>query len=406
MIEPTEQRYAFLTQILTSTPGFLLHYGEDLFLKREVFLYSLEIKEIVFGDAYVNKLRKASSLTHAGFLHILDTVFTENKILVVLKHKSGKPLIQVLNQTSWTFSQIVTLATELGVSMLDAMEEQITGFSVDTGNLWLSEDGRLSVINFWEDGAPQSQGAIGLCNLMIQLSSGSEQIQDPFEPFDTHLFQKGLLLAQSEQKEALMKLIRRVHQGQASLSTLIFGLQDLLQTDKPRTPGKIGETTIPLNSNIKKINLGIPLVNPSIMEPGKPAVISKKVIMIASSGLITVVIVIWLWSLSSQPNDNRAKPIESLSPTHLSTPHITQSPQPSTSVGSQGEANTEVIVPNLLGMTQADAEKQALNDGLRYSYVMETNQQAKGTVFKQEPASGTIALKGESVKFWVSKGSQ
>ncbi|PYI55497.1 PASTA domain-containing protein [Paenibacillus flagellatus] len=65
-----------------------------------------------------------------------------------------------------------------------------------------------------------------------------------------------------------------------------------------------------------------------------------------------------------------------------------------------------VTVPSLVGLSKADAEKQALAAGLRYSYFLEANAQAAaGTVFKQDPAPDGKVAKGSRVTFYVSKGS-
>ena len=51
---------------------------------------------------------------------------------------------------------------DLGVSLLDAMEERITGFTVAPENLWLAADhDKLSVINYWDNGDPRHQGLLG-----------------------------------------------------------------------------------------------------------------------------------------------------------------------------------------------------------------------------------------------------
>jgi beta-lactam-binding protein with PASTA domain len=57
----------------------------------------------------------------------------------------------------------------------------------------------------------------------------------------------------------------------------------------------------------------------------------------------------------------------------------------------------------LVGLTQAEAEKQALSSGLHYKYFIEPNGQAQGAVFKQEPQPGSNMSKGDNVTFWIGK---
>ncbi|MNI10465.1 PASTA domain protein [compost metagenome] len=60
-------------------------------------------------------------------------------------------------------------------------------------------------------------------------------------------------------------------------------------------------------------------------------------------------------------------------------------------------------MPNLVGLTQAEAERKSLASRLRYSFVIETNEQSPGEVFKQEPEAGSKIKTGEEIKFWISK---
>ncbi|MFC0214955.1 PASTA domain-containing protein [Paenibacillus chartarius] len=68
--------------------------------------------------------------------------------------------------------------------------------------------------------------------------------------------------------------------------------------------------------------------------------------------------------------------------------------------------NGPTSVPKLIGLTRAEAEKTALAAGLRYSFSIIHSDAPQGTVFEQEPAAGTAAARGDSVKFSVSRGSQ
>ncbi|MDB5054202.1 MAG: hypothetical protein JWM44_2252 [Bacilli bacterium] len=409
------KRYVAHSQILALSNG-LLYNGEDTSLQREVLLYTTKNQQGASDDEYVCKLRKASTLAHDGFLHIFDTSFEEDSILIVLKYIQGKPLIHGLKQQIWTFPRIITLVADLGVSILDAMEEQITGFSVAAENLWLSEDERLSVINYWEDGEPQTIGAIGLCNLMIQLFSGLAEIQDPDEAFDTYLYRVGLHQASAEQKEALIKLVRRVYQGKASLSSLIFGLQDLSQANRSTEKEQPVNAPIPDAAALSRLQTqqrtatanviieSIPPESDFMVEETIPFY-KKKPIIIASS-LIVVILLIWvLWPPHKSERNPSITATDSSNPAQEATPQITAEPQQSTEAPVDGGQSQNITIPKLVGMTQSDAEKQALSFGLHYSFVIEANSEAKGIVFKQDPEPDTPGVKGDNIKFWVSKGT-
>jgi hypothetical protein len=415
-----ENRYVIHSQKIPLSKGFL-YTGEDVSLQRKVILYTVDNNERGPSDAYIDKIRRASSLTHDGFQHILDTSFGESSLLVVLKHRPGKPLIQELGNRTWTFPQVISLVTDLGVCLLDAMEEQITGFSVVAENLWLGEDGRLSVINYWEDGEPQTQGAIGLCGLMIQLFSNTAEIPGFFEALDLHLGRIALLQATSEQKEALIKLARRVCQGQSSLPSFIFSLQSMPQMNTSNGEGRTATPPVqmPAAATLSRRTQQQPVkpvakedieeVDDDEEEEEKRPFYKKP--LVGVSGLIIVVLFVWvLWP--SHKADKHPPVPTSDSSKPLSTPESTmnsQKPQSSATPSDQGNGSgqgEEITIPNLVGMTQADAEKQALASGLHYKYVVEVNPQADGSVFKQDLEAGTKGMKGDNIIFWVGKASQ
>jgi eukaryotic-like serine/threonine-protein kinase len=392
MDKSIEKRYVPHSQIHSLNNGSI-HYGEDLFLHRKVMLYMTEFVEKQSVEAYTLKIRKTASFKNDGFLHILDTSFEERSVLIVLQFRPGKLLLGELKQPMWTFPYAIKLVADLGVSMLDAMEEQIIGYSIGVENLWLSEDEHLSIINYWEEGETHTQGAIGLCRLLLQLLSGSTEIPGPFEAIHTYLERIHIPMATAEQKVALVTLIKRVCQGQASLSTLIFDLQSFFVAKKAN------EEAIPFYS-AKAIENNS--VDPKAVEK-EPIRLFKWVGIGGAFSLVLAIFLIWFLWPSPKHNEHVSVPTStdkpSLNPSPIKTLEPTSKPQ------STAKENQEVSVPNLIGLTQADAEKQALSVGLHYDYFLEANQQTKGSVFKQNPDAGTKASKGDNITFWVSKGS-
>ena len=415
-----EERYVTHSQIQTLSKKQLF-LGEDLSLQREVMLYTIDNLNNEFYDDYIRKFKKASAFVHAGFQHILDTSIDDHSIFIVLEHKSGKPLLQYLNKQEWAFNQIITLISDLGVSMLDGMEEQITGFSVAADNLWLSEENRLSFINFWEDGNPQFTGPLGLCSLIIQISSGSTQIPDPFKALDNYLLQIDQLKASTEQKSALIKLVRRAYHGQASLSSLVIGLQGLLHIKStteelpafiapPPAPAPIVRVPItraPVQHQAVEAPNNMKILPPEDEDEDDEEITlpfyKRKSTLIV--GLFFVALVIWIIWPSSQLSKNPAESSpdpnaqNSIAPTTIAT----QQPTPSQANPVIGPGK-DTTIPNLVGMKLANAEEQAKLSGLHYKYTIEINADAvSGTVFKQDLAANAKAVQGDTIIFWVSK---
>ncbi|GIP37015.1 hypothetical protein J31TS4_02950 [Paenibacillus sp. J31TS4] len=448
-------RYAAHSQIQPLSGG-ALYYGEDKALPREVLLYHTERPGGSADDDYARAIRRASTLNHNGFQHILDSSFDEASVLVVLQHRPGKPLIQELRTRIWTYPKIIHLATGVGLAMLDALEGQVGGYPASADNLWLGEDGRLSFLNYWEEGPAHTQGAMGLCSLMLQLFSGAEQMPRPCESLDPVLGKVGLFQATPEQKETFAELVRRVCSGRMSLPALVFelrGLQKQLEQStkpqpvygnaavpapaaaseqeharpaqeeaaaprQPRTPAAAPEAAAPAAKPDARASSGrrteapvpAPVEEPVDEEPAKPWFYKKSIVI--GSAVIVVGFLVWVFWPSADParrplfeganpapsvqTSASPKPTASAKPTERPSAPPTQTPPPV----------ADGTVPTLVGLPRADAESTAIAAGYRYNFLMEPNEQPEGTVFKQTPEPGASAEKGSNITFWVSKGPQ
>ncbi|GGI43824.1 hypothetical protein GCM10008018_04050 [Paenibacillus marchantiophytorum] len=394
--------------LILSLPQGNLTYGDDIFLTRKVHLYHIKLQPGQSGVEYISKLNHKAAFIHDGFQHILDTSVDETSVTIILQAKPGSLFSQRMK--GWTYPAIVALIADLGVSLLDAMEERITGFSVDADNLWLSDHDKLSVINYWDVGHPQTQGAVGLCRLMIQLFTGAETIPGAFEVMHTHLERASIPTATYEQKMALIRLIKLVCQGQASLSSLIFGLRSLPSTaiEAVSTPTQPSYQRKPLPETEETAS--VEDANEIREEPRARTKGDQPVSWLTKAGLgaiaVLVIVIIVVWALWPSNTDHPAAvtPTQTKSaPTPTATP--TASAVPTKPAGDVNKQAEEVVIPNLVGQTQEEAEQLMLAVGLHYNYVIEASDQPKGTVTKQDPKSGSKGLQGDNVTFWVSKGS-
>jgi beta-lactam-binding protein with PASTA domain len=93
---------------------------------------------------------------------------------------------------------------------------------------------------------------------------------------------------------------------------------------------------------------------------------------------------------------------------------VKQSPLPQVTAKTQdpkldnatqpGAGQEQVKAPSLVGISRQEAEKLILATGLHYQFFLEANDQAQGTVLKQDPLPQTIVPSGGNITFWVSKG--
>lgn len=107
---------------------------------------------------------------------------------------------------------------------------------------------------------------------------------------------------------------------------------------------------------------------------------------------------------TSTPNGDTTPPAttDPTAPTEPVTPENPTTPGEPAEPGTELPAVEQGKAPNLVGLTKEDAEKQALAAGLKYSFVIESQEGGtKGTVFKQEPAAGSEVKKGDRITFSV-----
>jgi serine/threonine-protein kinase len=139
----------------------------------------------------------------------------------------------------------------------------------------------------------------------------------------------------------------------------------------------------------------------------------KRISLTLSLALLSVVVFIGVFALLIETTGHKESASKVASSTTLNKQQQPAPDTPNTNkpeikeVKEPAAVNKEenVKVPSLTGLTKEAAEQQALALGLRYSFYIETNQLAAGTVFKQEPQPNEEAAKGSRVTFWISKGS-
>ncbi|NEW05018.1 PASTA domain-containing protein [Paenibacillus sp. SYP-B3998] len=393
MNEQVSSRYVPSSQIVTLHNG-AIYRGKDIVLNRQVLLYKTRLQEGQNSDTFVRTYSLQAGFQHEGFHHILDTVSEDGYDVIILQSKPGILWKDALQTKHLTFDNVINIVSDLGVSILDALETQVTGFSLEATNLWLGENGRLSVINYWDNGESQAQGAIGLCRVCMQFITQTIEIPGPFETLHAHLERQPMPTATAEQKQGLIKLVKQVGQGQASLPTFIFGLRKLLSTNGLVDEGEALPSIAPI----------------PIREARKFNSFPRANITVLALVLIAVFITWALWPSSSSKSNRHVSVTPSQTAKPLADPSVSKQPPAQitatpTDSETKAEPKKEAVIPNLVGLSQVDAENHALAAGLHYNFLLETNSQAKGTVTKQEPAAGTKGMQGDNVTFWISKGN-
>ncbi|SCW64556.1 serine/threonine protein kinase [Paenibacillus tianmuensis] len=412
MEKSINQRYVLTEPILPMLSG-MLYNGKDLPLRRDVVFFVVESTDEAAKEAYIRKLREVAPLSDNRFLHILDVGMEPNYIFAVLKTFDGKPFIQELKGHRFTPEEAVSKVLELGKGLMDALEEGISGCSVHAANLWLNDDGQLKIINYWEKGTHAQRGAQGLGCLLYQILTRSESIPVSFDTIE-HRLREALVAIPSVEQELLIATLRRVWNDQETLASFMLVLQSLRQdtavrqeVSKPVRERQVQEKTEPERAYEEEDPAEEEEAPPrrSLGRAGRKLLVGTAIACLGGAAAF-----VWLGKDREEPSGKGVSPAQTehyapVQPSH----HTYDKPAGPEVVSDPNQKKAEdkiVIVPNLIGLQNDTAGKQAIAAGLRYGFDIVANEREEGTVFKQEPAAHTQVTKGTEIKYWVSKGKQ
>ncbi|MFB6366428.1 PASTA domain-containing protein [Paenibacillus elgii] len=414
MEKSINQRYVLTEPILPMLSG-MLYSGKDLPLRRDVVFFVVESTDEAAKEAYIRKLREVAPLSDNRFLHILDVGMEPNYIFAVLKTFDGKPFIQELKGHRFTPEEVVSKVLDLGKGLMDALEEGISGCSVHAANLWLNDDGQLKIINYWEKGTHAQRGAQGLGCLLYQILTRSESIPASFDTIE-HRLREALAAIPRVEQELLIATLRRVWNDQETLASLMLVLQSLRQDtavrqelSEPMGDRQVREKTEPERA-YEEENPAEEEESPprrSLGQAGRKLLVGTAIACLGGAAAF-----VWLGKDQEEPSGKGVSPAQTEHRAPVQPSHHTYDKPAGPEVVETNDSDPKqaddkiVIVPNLIGLQNDTAGKQAIAAGLRFGFDIVANEREEGTVFKQEPAAQTKVPKGTRVKYWVSKGKQ
>lgn len=413
MEKSINQRYVLTEPILPMLSG-MLYSGKDLPLRRDVVFFVVESTDEAAKEAYIRKLREVAPLSDNRFLHILDVGMEPNYIFAVLKTFDGKPFIQELKGHRFTPEEAVSKVLELGKGLMDALEEGISGCSVHAANLWLNDDGQLKIINYWEKGTNAQRGAQGLGCLLYQILTRSESIPVSFDTIE-HSLREALTAIPRVEQDLLISTLRRVWNDQETLASFMLVLQSLRQdtairqeVSMPVWDRQVREKTEPERAYEEEDPVEEEEEAPprrSLGRAGRKLLVGTAIACLGGAAAF-----VWLGKDQEEPSDKGISPVQTehhapVQPSHQ-TYDIPAGPEVANDPNQKKAEDEIVIVPNLIGLQNDTAGKQAIAAGLHFKFDIVANEREEGTVFKQEPAAHTQVPKGTEIKYWVSKGKQ
>lgn len=437
----------------------------DRSLSRSVLLYEIAPERTTTDSR--ETVKRGASFTHDRFMHILDVGTEKGMPYAVFKACEGSPLVDELHRHRLRPQQLLTAVYELGKAMQDAAEEGMYGFSVCADNLWLGSGAAFMPIHYWDAADERRRGAAGLCHLLYQLAARTDELPDHADTADNRL-RIALRALPPETLEALLALYRRVFREKLSLTAFLLELHVHIQgaatkeairpapaaqpqTEKqpqqtqpqtvqqpvprpqpqhiaaPRSvperkaerPAPVQAAASPLEETKKFQAVAEPAASGDT-EPEENGAsadrrsIWKKIAIISGAACLFVIVFVGGLMLIFQvanPSESDRTAAKDTAPASPSTAAPTPAPKQPDTGNAAADKTVQTVeavpttIPQLVGLSKADAEKRALASGLHYTFYIEKDNAAKDTVFKQEPKAGDPAVKGGSVTFWVSKGN-
>ena len=166
-------RYMLEQPIKELTNGLLLK-GMDLIFKRSVLIYTFQVTDGLAHQEALRWMRKASQMSDEHFMHVLDAGSENGTLFAVLQGGTGRPLSERLLDLEITGRKALMYIHELAKGIREARRKRLPECSVDAENLWIEDNGRLRIINFWVEGRYGRRGVPGLALLLYQLSAKTD----------------------------------------------------------------------------------------------------------------------------------------------------------------------------------------------------------------------------------------
>jgi hypothetical protein len=436
-------RYTLNQPIKKLANGLWLR-GMDLTFKRDVLLYTCQESDESAHQETLRWMRKASQMSDEHFMHILDAGSEDGTLFAILQALTGNPLSDRLSDLDITGHKALTYVYELAKGIRETRLNRLLDCSVDAENLWIEDNGRLRIMNYWTEGKNGRCGVPGLALLLYQLCAKTDI---PTSSISAYSFDLNRSFADFSDvtRERAVDLACMAYEGTCTLADFQQELEVLLGINGER---KTQLLTLALPANDMKSSSGQKWKSAVNEYRELQARISKttgrkmaqlselfresfqlrkwRLLSMAVFGVL--VLLFWL-SLRPQPDfvsgskpqtiptpastevsmnrNETSKPTASASEMPAQTGAPTRMPvdanvQPTVDGEVQAKAG---VVPDLVTHTRADAEKMAIASGLRYQFILESNVAVKGVVFKQDRTPGTAVRNGDRITFWVSKGN-
>lgn len=394
-----------------------VYKAKDNLLNRFVAVKILK-KEFSDDKDFVDKFKReataAASLSDNNIVNIYD-VGTEGYInYIVMEYINGKTLKQIINENgSLESSRVINIAIQIGRALDCAHKNNIIHRDIKPHNIVVTDEGVVKVTDF---GIAKVSNSVTITNTSKIMGSAHyfspEQARGGFVDNRSDLYSLGIVMyematgkvpydAESPVSVALKHIQEQVIPPIKLNSTIPQGLNNIILKLVEKEPIKRYQSAKELIKDLEniKINTGYTIdkndydndatrvmepivldneeeVEEEELEEGKKKLSGKKKSIILFS--LVAVLVIGLGFLGGYLLFNKG----------LST-------KPS---------SKNVVIPNIIGKSKADAEKAIKNKGLVFTVAgYKKSDKDAGTVLECDPGEGKTVASGSEVRVIVSR---
>ncbi|MFT9850195.1 PASTA domain-containing protein [Aneurinibacillus sp. REN35] len=386
------ERYVPDTLLYAGEAG-QLHRGHDSVLRRDILLYIFPRT-----SAHEDRIMHVSSA-----LQILDRGETAEEAFVILEYVPGFLLDAQPKARKLSLKEALGMARQFVGILEEANRTDGRGLLFTKHNLWLTEAGEVKMVNSWAvNPAAAGHEISDIFRLMHHLMFGEVSIELPINqiieemalsyPGDPFVIRKSLrAIWRREEKKGKEQYGHMIAQTLEDLTSLYHYIKKTQPGVRTRAVDTIEEEAG--EKKTENLATGYRPRAQKNMRQAKPAKKTRIGRRFSTKRIAAIaVVVIACVTIFSALQNNQPGSAKSVDP--VSQAKTEPAPQ---------EKKTGIEVPDVEGLTLAEAGQKLNAAGLRYKYYLETSISKSGIVIKQNPAAGEKISRIDVVELQVSE---
>jgi beta-lactam-binding protein with PASTA domain/predicted Ser/Thr protein kinase len=385
---------------------------EDRTLGRQVALKVLlqrYLGDATFVERFRREAKAAAGLNQANLVSIYDWGELDGTYYIVMEYVEGETLKDYIRrQGRLSGNESVRVSLQLLAALEFAHRNGIVHRDIKPQNVMLDRDGTVKVMDFGiaragDSGMTEAGSILGTAQYLAP-----EQAQGQPVDMRSDLYSVGVVLYEMltgtvpfKGESAVTVALKHVNEIAPEPSQLVpgmpYALNQIVLKAMAKAPADRYQSAAQFSRDLRSAQIGGPIAA-AAFDPSA----ERTSLMAAPAGATAVMAQAPLDQTTSDRRRKRRRwPVVLLVVLLLLV--IAAAAYGLIRAMSGGS----VIVPPVVGLSQASAEralaKQGFKTGLQEEY---SDTVAKGFVSRQAPSGGTKLRKGETVDIWVSKGSE